>query len=226
VVHGEFKLKVAYKADVISDRVIDTIEKGAYERFEGRRSKNFVVDGDRIVELGSGLGFLSALIMTNHAIADYQLVEADPRLVEMIERTHALNNVSGPKTINSCVATCHAEMIADGSVDFFVGEKFCASSLMGARNLKHTVQVPVVSLPDLIAEHESNVLLCDIEGSEVDIFNGTPLDGINKVLMELHPHRIGQEGVRDIWRSLDAQDFVYDADGSAGGVCAFRRLGF
>lgn len=225
VKHGEFGLKIAYDSDVISDRVIDTIERGAYERFEGRRSKKFVQPGDRIIELGAGLGFLSALIMKDTEIADYQAVEADPRLPAMMLKTHELNGVKGPLTIQSCVATCSQEMIEEGEVEFFVGKKFCASSLMGANNLKHTVRVPVVSLPAMIIENKSNVLLCDIEGSETDIFNGTPLGTIERILMEIHPHKIGQEGVRAMFQHLDALDYVYDADGSAGGVIAFRRLG-
>lgn len=224
VQHGEFDLKIAYDSDVISDKVIDTIERGAYERFEGRRSKAFIAKGDRVVELGAGLGFLSALIMKNTKVGDYQMVEADPRLPVMMDRTHELNGVAGPSTIQSCVATNHQGMIDGGEVEFHVGKKFCASSLMGANNLKHSVRVPVVSLAEMVAEHDSNVLICDIEGSEVDIFNGTPMPTIEKILMEIHPHRIGQEGVRGIFQHLDALDYVYDADGSAGGVIAFRRL--
>lgn len=223
VVHGEFKLKLAYDENVLSEQVIETIERGGYERFEGRRSREFVVAGDRVIELGAGLGFLSALIMSTTDVADFQLVEADPRLASVIRRTHALNNVNGPSTIHSCVATCDAELIDAGEVDFHVGAKFCASSIMGARKRKNTVKVPVVSLPDLISEHDSNVLLLDIEGAETGIFNGTPLGSIERIIMEIHPHRIGDQAVRDIFRHLDALGFVYDMTASAGGVVGFHR---
>lgn len=224
VVHGEFGVKIAYEADVISDRVIETIEGGHYERFEGRRSKTFLADGDRVVELGAGLGLLSTLIMSSKKIADYQLVEADPRLPVVMERTHELNGVSGPAHINSCVATCNQSMIEDGKVDFHVGDKFCASSLYGARNLKHTVEVPVISLTELIQEHKSNVLIADIEGGEVDLFTGEGFDNIDKILMEIHPARIGQSGVREIFRDLDRLGFVFHAQASAGAVCGFTRF--
>ena len=186
VQHGEFDLKIAYDPDVISDKVVNTIERGAYERFEGRRSKSFIEEGDRIIELGAGLGFLSALIMSQTEVGDYQMVEADPRLRKLMKKTHELNGVEGPATMHTCVATCNDEMIAAGAVDFFVGEKFCASSLLGAKNLKHSVEVPVVSLPDMIREHRSNVLIADIEGAETDLFNGTPLDGVEKILSLIH----------------------------------------
>ena len=113
-------------------------------------------------------------------------------------------------------------MIAAGTVDFFVGEKFCASSLLGAKNLKHSVAVPVVSLPDLIRENRSNVLIADIEGAETDILNGTPLNGIERILIEIHPHRIGLDGVRAVFRNLDDLGFAYDIDASSGEVCGFR----
>lgn len=226
VEHGEFPYRIAYREDIVSDKVVDTIRLGHYERFEGRRSRRFVADGDRVVELGGGLGFISTVIMDHHAVADYQVVEADPRLTEMIRRTHRLNRIEGPLTINSCVATCGEDLLRAGTVTFHVGSKFCASSLleMADAKLKHTVEVPVVSLADMIATHRSNVLICDIEGAEVDVFNGTPLPTLTKILAELHPHRIGQSGIRELFRCLDAIGFVYEGDSSSGNVAAFRRL--
>ena len=88
VEHGEFGLKLAYDPDVLTEDMVDTIERWRYERFEGRRSRDFVVDGDRVIELGAGLGFLSALIMSTTKVDDFQLVEADPRLADVIRRTH------------------------------------------------------------------------------------------------------------------------------------------
>jgi FkbM family methyltransferase len=225
IYHGEQKYKIAYDPDIITDPVIDTISDGHYERFEARRAAQMIEDGDRVIELGAGLGFLSTLILDRKKVTDYQAVEADPRLPAMIQRTHDLNNARGPLTIHNAVATCDKTMIDAGTVEFYVGEKFCASSLLGTMStLKHTVRVPVVSLPEMIDEHRSNALILDIEGAEVGVMNGTPLDGITKILMETHPHRIGPAGIRDLFRNLDAQGFMYVGEWSAGHVTGFRRV--
>jgi FkbM family methyltransferase len=224
VEHGEFGIKLAYDADVLPADLVERIEGGRYERFEGRRAKEFVVEGDRVIELGAGLGFLSALIMSTTKVADYQLIEADPRLADVIRRTHELNKVGGPATIRTCVATCDPELLDRGEVEFYVGDKFCASSLLGARKLKLAVTVPVVSLPGLIDENGSNVLIADIEGAESGVFNGTPLGTIERILMEIHPHRINDEGVRKIFRELDTLGFVYDVTASAGAVLGFHLV--
>jgi FkbM family methyltransferase len=224
MVHGAFKLKIAYSNEVLLDEVVGGIERGSYERTEGNQVQRLVVTDDRVIELGAGLGFLSALVMSTTNVADYVAVEADPRLRDVIERTHELNGVTGPLTIESCVATCSDALIESGSVDFFVSKKFCASSLREVGRLKHTVKVPVVSLRELIDTHRSNVLICDIEGAETDIFNGTDLGTIEKVMMEVHPNLIGQEGMQQIFKSLVEHDFVYDADVSMGNVVCFRKL--
>jgi FkbM family methyltransferase len=223
VKHGEFGLKLAYDPDVLPVDLVERIEQGRYERFEGRRARDVVVDGDRVIELGAGLGFLSALIMSDTKVDDYQLVEADPRLAEVIRRTHELNGVDGPTTIHTCVATCDSDLLAQGEVDFYVGAKFCASSLLGARNPKQTVTVPVISLPDLIREHRSNVLIADIEGAETGVFNGTSLESIERILMEIHPHRIKDAGVLQVFRDLAKLGFVYDITTSSGNVLGFHR---
>jgi FkbM family methyltransferase len=224
VTHGEFGLKLAYDESVVSAVLVDRIVSGRYERSEAQRSRDFVVDGDRIVELGAGLGFLSTLIMSTRSVADYQLVEADPRLPPLIRRTFELNSIDGPSTIRTCVATCDSALIARGEVEFYIGAAFCASSLLGARGLQETATVPVVSLPELIRERGANVLIADIEGAETGVLNGTPLDTIERILVEIHPHRIHDDGVREIFRNLDALGFVYDVKASAGDVLGFRRV--
>lgn len=223
-VHGDVGLKIAYDRDVIPDRVLAKIEAGGYERAEGRHSNAFIEDGDRIIELGAGLGFMSALITSRKQIADYVAIEADPRLFDIIHRTHDLNGLSGPLTVRTCIATCNQELIDAGTTKFYVGEKFCASSLLGARKLKSIVEVPVIGLPELIRERRANVLIVDVEGAETDIFNGSPLETVERILTEIHLNRIGREGIRDIFRNLDALGFVYDPAASAGSVCGFRRI--
>lgn len=223
VVHGEFDLKLAYAPDVLTDEVVRTIERGRYERAEGRRAEKLIEPGDRITELGAGLGFLSALIMSRFDVADYQLVEADPRLAPLIRRTHELNGIDGPATIHTCVATCSRPLIEAGTVNLHVGQKFCASSLLGSSNELHEVAVPVVSLPELLGAARSNVLICDIEGAETDVFDGTPLPTVDRILMELHVHRTGLDAIRTMFRNLDAIGFGYDPELSTGGVCGFRR---
>ena len=68
------------------------------------------------------------------------------------------------------------------------------------------------------------MLIADIEGAETGVFNGTPLETIERILMEIHPHRIKDDGVREIFRDLDELGFVYDITASAGAVLGFRRL--
>lgn len=223
VLHGEFGLRVAYDPEIVADRVVASISYGSYERFEGRRAMDLIESGDRITELGAGLGVVSALILSRKNVDDYQLVEADPRLPKLIRRTHDLNDVGKGIAIHSCVATCNRTLIERGEAEFFVDKRLSASSLLGTKDLRERIVVPVVSLPDLIAAHGSTVLISDVEGAEVDLFDGTELPSVDKILMEIHPGRIGQKGVRSIFRNLDAIGFVFQPQTSSGIVCSFRR---
>jgi FkbM family methyltransferase len=227
LIHGEFKLKVAYDPVYVGKKAKVSIENGSYERYEGRNLMRLIEDGDRIVELGAGLGFLSCLMLLNKNIAAYDMVEANPNLPPLMARTHALNNAPNiGQTTHNCVLTSNADLISAGMVNFNISKKFCASGIGDhVRNVIQQVTVPVRALSTFIAEKRPNVLVADIEGGETGLFAGADLSGITKILMEIHPAVIGQAGVRSIFRELDAHGFVFDPTCSAGLITTFRRMG-
>jgi FkbM family methyltransferase len=224
LVHGEFGLRIAYDPAIVSERVADSITRGAYERFEGRRLLGLVEDGDQILELGAGLGFISALLMLNKAIAKYHLVEADSRLIKLIRGTHKLNGVPATAEIHNCVVTVDAAQVAAGTVSFYLDQSFNASNLTKAERPLATIQVPVSSFHTVLEEVQPTCLIVDIEGAELDLFNGDELPGVRKILVEIHPKHFGLAGVRSIFRNLDASGFVPDVTLSSGRVVSFRRL--
>ena len=54
-------------------------------------------------------------------------------------------------------------------------------------------EVATQCLEDVIAAHKANVLVMDIEGLEVDILETARLDGIDKIIVEIHYDKVGRE---------------------------------
>ena len=72
--------------------------------------------------------------------------------------------------------------------------------------------------PDIA--HEREVAIFDIIDG-----NSFALDGVDRILVELHDHVTGLSGVGTLFRTLAAKGFVYDPRHSAGSVILFQRLG-
>lgn len=138
---------------------------------------------DRVLEVGGGIGYLSAYLAQVCGNANVTMIEANPALEPIIRRNHALNGVE-PRLI-SAVATCgECE-----SATLFLAENFWATSTMGQRERK--VVVPAVNLNRLIEELRPTYLILDVEGAEVDMAPALRLDGVEKLLVEVHAHATG-----------------------------------
>ncbi|MBL4556551.1 MAG: hypothetical protein JKP98_03220 [Rhodobacteraceae bacterium] len=62
--------------------------------------------------------------------------------------------------------------------------------------------VPRLSLSRLIADVRPTVVLCDVEGGELDLFAGADLAGVRAVILELHPRVYGEEGTAQVLHAL------------------------
>jgi FkbM family methyltransferase len=214
-------VKAPLDPEVMSPRLIELIRAGEYERGEAKRLAGMLEPGERLLELGAGVGFLSALIGIHDRTAAIVAVEANPALVPLIRRTHALNGVRS-EVINAAVVGERRGPTAS----FTVGEDFWASSLTPRRKLaiREVVDVPTVAIADLMAEHRPTFLIMDVEGGEAEVVPHLELTGVRRALVELHHKVIGFEGVRAVFEHFHAQGFVYDTRFSNKTVIVFTRL--
>ena len=213
-------VKVPIDRDVMSQYMIDVIRDGSYEAREAGRLPELIDKGERIVEIGGGIGFLSALMGMQGKAEAIVVFEANPALLPLIETTHRLNGVEAEIRQQVIAPVKLAETAA-----FYLHQNFWASSLVPVKKRFRTgiVQVPVVSFSEMVREHRPTLLVVDIEGAETTLFKDVQLDGIRKVLMEVHHKVIGPSGVGMIFAFFASQGFVYDPRYSERGVVVFSR---
>src|SRR4051812_37271559 len=90
VEHKLFGIKIELDPAIASDGLRNILSDGRYERTEGELLLR-ALDDDRthsVLELGGGIGFVSALLCRRCSIRSYHLVEANPDLIPVIRRTH------------------------------------------------------------------------------------------------------------------------------------------
>lgn len=192
------------------------IINGQYEQGEIELIRQRLESSDRIMEIGTGLGFVStycAKIVGSHNVYSF---EANPLNVEIALRVYKKNNVR-PHLRNALLADFK------GVIDFPVNRKSrLASSLLKTSN--EIVQVTKLSLNETIEEVRPDFLIMDIEGAEYEVFRMIRFHTIKKIQVELHPSILGETKIKEIFELLKGNGFVADISMLDGRNYFFKRL--
>lgn len=195
------------------------LSSGRYENHEADALMRHLRLGDRMLDLGAGLGFLCALAAGVLGEDSVLGVEAGPETVKLARRNLAVNGFPGVKVLRGAVVAS-----GEGEVEFGLRPAFWASSLRGPEGWPENaevIRVPARPLGKLLAKFAPTVISCDIEGGELEVLAG-PLPGVRLVVVETHPQVYGPEGVARIVAGLAAQGFV-EAEGAKKDTLVFAR---
>jgi len=208
-------------AEVITPAIRRAILAGRFETEEASQLATIVEPGDRVLEIGAGIGFISTLLARQPRVSRVVAVEANPRLLPYMARLHEVNRVRKTRRINA-VLTNGPERY----VTFYLRRDFWMGSLSPSPNpYVATVEVPTMRLDALLRAEAIDLLVCDAEGAEAWLFEGADLSGVDRVWVETHDHVTGLSGVRRLFAAMAAQGLVYDPRHSLGAVVLFRRVG-
>jgi FkbM family methyltransferase len=201
--------------DLTSDTIANAIRAGTYEAHEAALLGGLIQHGEVILEIGAGCGLISTICAKNPYTSVVECVEANPNLIDMIKMTHSLNSVK---------VAVHNEVLAksDGETDFFVHPDFWASgthSFLGT-----SIKVRTTSFQKRLNELRPTMLVVDIEGGEVEIFDDVDLTGVRKIMVELHQPTIGRRGMKKVFDVLSKQNFHYDMWHSTYSVVTFSHV--
>lgn len=203
---GAFEGLMIPASPYIPDVRATAIEEGRHERPERTALQAMLREGDRLVELGAGIGFLGALAAKT--IPDLQLLayEANPELLPTIQDFYALNQLTPRAEARNEIVI--ADPKRPEHVDFHIHGSYLGSSLyrVGPAG-RQPIKVPTVSWSAVKAAFRPTILLMDIEGAELDFLAHADLSGLRAVILEFHPNHYGQDGVVRCRRRLRRQGF-------------------
>lgn len=204
-VHG---VRVPFVPEIITPKIERPMRRGKYEQGEVELMRAILRSGDRLLELGAGLGVVSSTAAQVEGVERILSVEADPQLIPLIEETWRLNGIQNAEIQNGVA------MAKTGApVNFYVRPNFWASSMEpDSRPYSHIEEVPSAGMDTLIDTFRPTVLSCDIEGGELGLLDEVDLSGLRHIVMEVHPKVYGQEGLRTIVDKLAEQGFLPSVD--------------
>lgn len=199
----------------VSPRIFYHLTTGDYEAAERRMLEEHLEPGDRVIELGAGLGFLANLYGRRCPDGPHLALEASPTMSSLArENTAALANLQILNAVASRRPNTGEPADADitQTVPFYVYDEFWGSSTeplhltSPACRLVSTVDVPIVDLDVLIARQRCTMLVCDIEGGEFDLFRNFAID-VPKILLELHWDALGFSRALSVLNTLESRGY-------------------
>jgi FkbM family methyltransferase len=206
---------------IITPAIRRAMLEGRFEAEEGLQIPRIVRPGDRVLEIGAGIGFISTLLSRERRVASVLAVEANPRLMDYMTRLHRVNRVRKVRRLNAVLTN---EPVA--SMTFYLRRDFWMGSLMAEPNpYLGTLEVPTTNLNGILRAEGINLIVCDVEGAESMLFQGADLAEVDRVFLELHDHVTGLSGVARLFTTLAEQGFVYDPRHSNGSVVLFQKVG-
>lgn len=215
-------VELPFDRGIISDRIMSAIREGWYEGPEAASLPFVLQSGERVLELGTGLGLISTLCAMSPLVEGVVTVEANPELIAYIREVHRLNHVAHRIEVMNAVAM---PAPSASETSFYLRRDVWASSLAEQPwGYERIVKVPTLDLNELIRKLRPTMMIVDIEGGEEHLFDAIELGTVVKILIELHQDVIGRRGMKWVFDQLSRRSFHYDQWHSEKGVVLFSHV--
>ncbi|TSD87015.1 FkbM family methyltransferase [Mycobacterium sp. KBS0706] len=215
LVHG---LRVPVDRGEVSPTIWSALVEGTYEAKEARWAPKAARPGDRILELGAGIGVITSLLASVPDVTVWAF-EADPDSADLARRVLKANGLSNVEL--------HQGLLAAGEpreFTFYKRRDLWMSSLVEHQGSYDDV-IGLVSqdIDAVVRRHAISLLVMDIEGAELELLSRAELPGVERIFCELHDHLYGLEGIQEITVQLARKGWAYDPRGSRGPCVLFNR---
>lgn len=206
-----FGVRLPLKHPAITMPIRKDIFFGEYESKEADLVTKRLESDDVVMEIGAGIGFLSALCAKVTGSERVFAYEANPQLMEVIKFVHQINGVA---------PSIHNVLLGEGEAErtFWLEKDYWASSLIKGSVDATPIKVGQIDLNQEIERIKPSFLIIDIEGGEYDLLRQACLDPVRKIVIELHPHALGYARISEMLGWLFAAGFALDTSNTRKNV--------
>jgi len=215
---GGFKF---YVRSEYGPTISGVLRDGRYEGHERGVLPYLLKPSDRVIEIGSAIGVVGTHAAAIVGCENVVCFEANPNLISHALSNHALNGFS-IETHNAVLQNRDNWAGPGHKVPFYINQEFWASSLRPEGNPLEIADVPTLCFEEQIEKWRANVLICDIEGGEIDLLTTADLQSIEKIVMEIHYHA-GRKEINTLIKNLLLQDFCINFDLCVGNVVTLQK---
>lgn len=185
----------------------ERINAARYEGQEIAGALEVIRPGDRVLEMGAGIGLVGAIAARNGKPEKVLSFEANPGLIQHINTLYRLNDLQDRIEVRNEVLISAPN--PPETVAFHIRNSYLGSSLIDTDKRATTqVDVPTARYDEVRRDFAPTVLLMDIEGGELDFLRHASLEGIRAIVLEFHPAAYGKEGMRECKSILERAGFA------------------
>lgn len=210
-------IKLEVKRSELNRDVREAIVRGHYEHAEFEILSTILTGSEKVLELGTCVGFLSTYAAKKCGSKNVISVEANPELIGLIENNYLLNGVS-PRLISAIAG------LEDGlEVPFYIHEIVYSSSLQPGKNVRE-ITLKTVNVNRLIMEFRPDIIMMDIEGGEIDLLPDLELKGVEYIVVEFHPRRNSDDEIGKAINAMIAKGYHISMAHCKDSIFTFRYL--
>ena len=200
--------------------IIQQIHDDAYEKPELFAAEGLLREGDRVLEMGTGLGIVSAIISRMKDGVEVRSFEANPSLIRFIAQLHDMNNISNVDVTNAMLEPSPTQ----DTRRFHIHKYFSEGSIFETDMSEDVIEVPVMDLNTVIANFKPTFMICDIEGAEEIVIPNAALSNLRALVLEVHPATMSRKGMKDIFDACVGTGLYPVIELSTEQVIAFERV--
>lgn len=170
---------------------------------------------DRVLELWSGFGLISALLALRLGIRSIHTVEPAQPLVDYAQALHRDNGVE------TVTATCGLPGLRKGKGTLYLRGDLLA--VAAEDDGAERAEVPVLNTAHLLRDTAPTVLIGDFSQAPPGLFDSADLTGLRLAIVTLPPQSAGPAVTATLFQAMGAGGLTYAPKQSSGRVVTFRR---
>ena len=198
----------------VARRIRKALFNGTYEDQERFFVEKYVKKTSRILEIGCGIGLVSLVarkICKEGFVISY---EANPQMEKLIRKNYSLNNLV--PNLEMKAVSVHGEKI-----EFYIDPEVLSSSLFDRKMSHKKVIVESDAFDDILNKIKPDTIIMDVEGAEIDLLGSSRLIGVALLIIEIHPHIVGDDKISQLNQKLGTLNFKEIE--RRGKVCVYAR---
>jgi FkbM family methyltransferase len=162
--------------------------------------------GDRVMELGTGLGITSTYCAKIIGSLNVFTYDGNYFLEKHLKKMYKINEVN--PTFSFHILT--NSISPNEEIEFYVNKKNIISSSLSPVKHTHKITAKKLLFEEERKRIKPNYLIVDIEGAEYELVKGLSFEGIEKIQIELHPQLIGEKKRDEVLRNIEEKGFIRD----------------
>jgi FkbM family methyltransferase len=198
-----YGIKIPLDRKLLGPRLRKYISRGEYEFDEIELIMKVIKPGSAVLELGGGIGFVSAFLQRNVPQTHVTSFEANPKIAVLHDRVMRINGLRSFTLKNAILG----DDTFNKEISFYLDKDFWGSSTYPRRPGQPSISVPVVNLNEFLRGKSFDMLVMDIEGGEFDVIMMLAEPAFKTIVMELHSDVLGEAKVGGMLRKLDEMGY-------------------